>query len=703
MKLKILLLPLITLSLCAGTVYGAQEGMALASPKWEFAGWYGGGCYPNVEFDPQVSGRVYLSSDVAGLWRSDDLGEHWYFINHGLTNLNIPVIAIAPSDSNVLYVGMKKGGVCRSKNAGRDWESCANPGDSISFKRPDSYRSIVVSPSNPAFVVLGTASGLVLYSTDFGDHWRAFRGIKKPFGDGEPVSAIRFSAGGRALWIAAAKGMIKFSLNGGRWTRLEKSPEGITDFFISNYFPNRIYAAGKNSISVSEDAGLTWTSLSPIPRDGIIYRIAVWEKPGKADKILITRRKGWSGGLFYSEDAGHTWTPADKNLKPDVISNPTRRWASVRQKSNSLKADPFHPEVVFRTDEWGVWRSDDYGQTWHEKIVGAPNTVGSDIQITRGGMIYVATLDDGLLRSSDGGKTYKPLFPSRGYKRSVNGHVWRVLVLGRKNIIATSSPWNDKTNQVIISHDGGAHFTIIRKGLPLRRPKKNTAWKEGYPRAFAVNPEYSRQLYLGIDGDDGGGFFVSKDGGETWTRPPRQPGSRKIYNALCVDPLEPKRIFWGAYGPGGGIYRSEDAGESWQKVFNGMKKIFTMAVSADGVILCAGEDDGPVLYISEDRGEHWRLLKKFPVKGSCDAICLDPHNAKIWVIGTVRWGETPGGHIFFSADSGKQWADITGELSDSTGPAAMAIHPVENKLYVLLHHGSVYKTSLSFLKKETSL
>ena len=44
---------------------------------WKFAGWYGGGCYPNVEFDPNIKDRDYLVSDVAGLWRSDDSAAHW--------------------------------------------------------------------------------------------------------------------------------------------------------------------------------------------------------------------------------------------------------------------------------------------------------------------------------------------------------------------------------------------------------------------------------------------------------------------------------------------------------------------------------------------------------------------------------------------------------------------------------------------------
>ena len=40
-----------------------------AGASWEFAGWYGGGCYPNLVLDPHTKGRVYLASDVAGIFR----------------------------------------------------------------------------------------------------------------------------------------------------------------------------------------------------------------------------------------------------------------------------------------------------------------------------------------------------------------------------------------------------------------------------------------------------------------------------------------------------------------------------------------------------------------------------------------------------------------------------------------------------------
>ena len=54
---------------------------------WEFAGWYGGGTFSNSAFAHGKENIVYLTSDIAGIWKSIDLGEKWVPVNKGLRNL----------------------------------------------------------------------------------------------------------------------------------------------------------------------------------------------------------------------------------------------------------------------------------------------------------------------------------------------------------------------------------------------------------------------------------------------------------------------------------------------------------------------------------------------------------------------------------------------------------------------------------------
>jgi hypothetical protein len=55
---------------------------------------------------------VYAASDVAGVFRSTDNGDHWQMQSLGLGNYEVSSFAVDPFDSNTLYAG-----VCRQRVA----------------------------------------------------------------------------------------------------------------------------------------------------------------------------------------------------------------------------------------------------------------------------------------------------------------------------------------------------------------------------------------------------------------------------------------------------------------------------------------------------------------------------------------------------------------------------------------------------------
>jgi len=661
------------------------------SVHWEFAGWYGGGFSPNITFDPNVKNRVYLVSDVAGIWKSDNLGEQWVSINNNLGNLNVSFLEVASSSSDILYAGTSVG-LFRSKTQGKSWELCDTKEGEISFLRPHNYRSLAVSKKNPAKLVIGTKKRRLYSSIDFGASWTSIELPENSSKKDTPISALQYDINEKGLYIALDQEFYYYSFEQKTWKLLFKSSATITDFFISKDDPSLIYLAGAKFLSISKDAGNSWSFSTEIPK-GIIYRIAVVKFRKKSD-IVVIWSKGWDGGIYSSNDSGKTWTERSKNRVFDYALDPTRNWVNGGEKFSSIKVNPFDSRILFATSIWGVFRSDDGGINWREKINGAANTVGSDISISPNGEIYVATMDNGLLKSVDGGKKYQAIFPKQGYREDINGHVWRVIVNPKdsKILIATSSPWNVDLNQVIISQDGGKSFIFVRNGLPSKRPKENTMWEEGYPRAIALDPNHPWIVYLGIDGDDGGGLFVSRDAGWHWQYSKGQPGSRRIYNALAVDPTNSDRIFWGAYGEKGGVYVSEDKGLSWKYVFSQMTKVFDLAINPDGWIYIAGDMDGPAVFISKNNGRNWSLLKKFPDGNTADALLIHPDNAKKIAVSAVKWFGNADGKIYESEDGGQSWSEITGDLPSGQGAAAMAFNFEDSCLYITRYAGSVYKT-----------
>jgi photosystem II stability/assembly factor-like uncharacterized protein len=679
------------------------HGSGNAQDIWKFAGWYGGGCYPYVEFDPSFKNRVYLTSDVAGLWKSDDAGEHWRFINKGIQNLTVATVSVAPSDSRVVYAGTQKG-LFISTDAGENWSACASWGNDIYFTRPGSYRSIAIMDSNPNRLCIGTASGAVLCSDDQCATWRDLSAITAPFDVKDLITSLSFTKGAQYLLVASGQGLSRYSLANNSWDTRNTAIQHVNDLLTSKINARVSYLAADNGIYKSQDYGKSWLPIFSLTTAGKLTRISMYES-SSPQKFAAMWENGWNGGVLLSVDGGATWTGIDKNMQADIAGDPTRVWAVPGGRTTAIKFNPFDASMLFRTDWWGVWKSVDTGASWMEKITGAPNTVVSDIFVDNQNSVYVATMDNGLLRSKDGGVTYKAIFPSTGYRDDINGHVWRVSSPDDSvdNIIATSSPWNLNINQFLMSADGGATFINTKSGLPDARPLVNTLWGSGYPRAVAVDPGDPDTIYLGIDGDDGGGLFISNDGGETWRYSEGQPASKKIYSGLAVDPLNPDRIFWGACGTNGGVYLSEDGGLTWRQVLKDMGWVFEVKAASDGTIYAIGDRGGATIYVSRDHGATWTLLKNFQNEGAGKGFSIDPTNKNRMAVSTKKWDGATGGKIFISEDGGNSWIDISDGLPDNSGAIATAFSRDGKALYIGLGAGSVYKASLPISSSKTIL
>jgi len=679
--------------------------LLLASPvwaqnsyNWQFVGWYGGGTYPNVEFDPSVQNRVYLTSDVAGIWRSDDLGNHWYFVNNGLGGLMVSQIAIAPTNSNILYAATNAG-VYYSTNAGQSWNASDTANNQITFIRPQNYRSLAIDPKNPEHVCVGTQSEQIFCSSNYGQSWQSIAlPISSALQPNQPIPAMFISRDSSTLFVAFSQLVAEYTFSNGAWIPLGKFTNGITDM-IEDKFLNRIYIASGNTFSFTQEYMLgSWATSAPVP-NGVVYRIALSHPTNNTVQVYASwwSSSMYQGGVLQYQQQWSSWLSLDTNFYPDQISDPTRIWASISTVQESLKVDPYNLNVLFRTDNWGAWRSDYAGYSWNEKIIGAPDTVATDIALASNGNIYEASMDDGLLESTNSGGTFTSVFPTT-YANNTAGTIWRVAAIGSTpRIVATSSPWNVNYNQVIVSENGGQTFSVVTNGLPQTRPTVNTVWGTGYPRGLAVDPNNPKTIYMGIDGDDGGGLFVSNDGGYTWNHTPGQPAWKEIYHGLAVDPVNSNNIIWGAVGNNGGVYLSTDKGNSFNLVFSEMDWVFNVAVDPNGLVYAGGSWSGPAVFVSDSTEKNYSLLKQFSggVGGAVDGIAVNPKNPNMIAVSTVNWGNQSPCMYYLSTDKGKTWTAINGNLPAGTGSSLMDFDPKGQYLYITRYAGCVYRINLS--------
>jgi photosystem II stability/assembly factor-like uncharacterized protein len=260
-----------------------------------------------------------------------------------------------------------------------------------------------------------------------------------------------------------------------------------------------LYLGSEEGLYVSDDGADSWRNLQA-PLDGL----QVWSihldarKPGRLLVGTCPSR------LFRSEDCGRSWAEAEAALERDC---PRIKHTRV----TCLAVDDTNPDVLWAGVEIdGVHRSRDGGRTWRPVGAGLSSRDIHALAVVsardgRTRWLLAATNND-LNRSDDGGVTWTPLR------------------------IAEQLPW-------------------------------------GYCRALAQPLGSPETVLVGVgDGPPGGvgGVGLSTDGGATW-RPAALPGpaNSTVWN-FAVHRSDPALIY--AASVSGELYRSSDAGATWVKL-----------------------------------------------------------------------------------------------------------------------------------------
>ena len=128
--------------------------------------------------DPLIQGRVWCGTHHGGVFRSDDDGRSWQSV--GLASRLITAVAVSPTERDVVWVGTEPSTVWRSGDAGRTWQQTSNletlPSSSEwSFPpRPDTHhvRWISCHPLAPERLWVAIEAGALVSTIDGGRTWR---------------------------------------------------------------------------------------------------------------------------------------------------------------------------------------------------------------------------------------------------------------------------------------------------------------------------------------------------------------------------------------------------------------------------------------------------------------------------------------------------------------------------------------------------
>jgi photosystem II stability/assembly factor-like uncharacterized protein len=205
-------------------------------------------------------GRLYASTGD-GIARLDESNGAWT-VALSLRGSGAQCLAVDPSDADVVYAGLREGGVRRTSDGGRTWDDCELPAPGVF--------SVAVS-SIDGTVYAGTEPSALFRSDDGGETWRELTALQelpsRPNWSFPPrpwTSHVRWIApnphDGDLILVGIELGGLMRSVDGGAsWQ--DHRPGAQRDVHSLAWHPRaegRAYEAGGGGAAWSDDGGETW-------------------------------------------------------------------------------------------------------------------------------------------------------------------------------------------------------------------------------------------------------------------------------------------------------------------------------------------------------------------------------------------------------------------------------------------------------------
>jgi photosystem II stability/assembly factor-like uncharacterized protein len=634
-------------SLCAQTL----DENALKGMKWRQIGPFRGGralAVTGVAGDPET---YYFGAVAGGVWKTTSGGLTWTPMTDKTGIMSVGAIAVAPSDSNVIYVGTGEScirgnisygdGMYKSVDGGKNWER-------IGLEDSQHIAKIVVHPQNPDIVfvaALGHAYGSnetrgVFRSNDGGKTWQKV--LYKDNKTGaidlvfDPNNAhILFAA----LWEAQrtpwgmtsggpGSGLYRSGDDGATWKRLEGHglPSGVLGRIgvsVSGADGNRVYAiieAEKGGIYRSEDAGESWKLINPDHRftQRAWYFHHIFADPKNADTVYVLNT-----GVSRSIDGGKSFEPI----------------RAPHGDNHGLWIDPTHPQWMIVANDGGASVSHDTGKSWTTENnqptaqfyhVAADNTVPY--------RVYGAQQDNStvaIASRSDGFAIDRPDWYDVGGGES--GYIMPdprnadIVYAGSYDGLITR--FDKKTGQ---EQDISA-WPLNPMGAGAAELKHRFQWTA----PILISPNDPNVVYHG-----GEAIFKTSDGGMSWTA---------ISGDLTRNDKSKQQ------SSGGPITQDNTSVEYYDTVF-----AIAESPLEKGVIW-AGSDDG-LVHVTRDGGQHWANVtsKEFGEWSLVSIIDASPHAAGAAYMAIDRHKlDDYKPYIFKTSDYGKSWTKITAGLPEN--------------------------------------
>lgn len=454
----------------------------------------------------------------------------------------------------------------------------------------------------------------------------------------------------------------------GRWSSAGPYGGRIDSAALSPLEPGVVFASAHRSVYRSADGGNAWVSTSAGLSTLSSGSTRLAAHPSLAGYLLLAGARG----VFLTVNSGRSWVRRDNGLP---VSNSGFRSVDVVYA-------PSNPAVLYlATEDDGLYRSINGGANW---VATGGSSLPTDlIRIAvdpadpQSLLVWVGDRNTNdfpasQYRSSNGGSSFTPVAGPWDSGGAIREDV--DLLAYNANTPGTVFLAGDFGN--FRSTNSGVSFTALPT-LPLGSSQRL--------QSLAVDSSTTGRLVFGSsDGVllslDNGATFLPRNSGLTVTA-----GDPASIGSVLIDPTNAAR--WLAFGVAGEVFISSNAGLNWAPASGGLRgtAIQTVAVHPTraqrlyaGLRNQRGEATSPALYQSDDNAQSWLRFNAALALDTVNGIAFDlatvssAGSTRMYAIGAdfAPLGQPAAsyrGGVFRSNDGGTTWSP-----ADSFVPAPVA-------------------------------
>ena len=641
------------LAAARGAAVVVDEG-ALGGLSYRSIGPSRGGRVTAVAGHPAHPSTFYMGSTGGGIWKTTDRGQSWYNISDAYLRGSPAVgsIRVAPSDPDILYVGMGSDGIRSNIIRGNGMYKSEDAGDSwrhIGLENAGQIGRMVVHPQNPDIVWVGAIGNPFgpnpergLYkTTDGGETWRATLQIADSVG----VYGVVMEPGNPDVLYAST------------W-RSERKPWSI----ISG-----MQASGGGGIYKSIDGGESWDKLTEGLPSGLIGKIDLTISDAAPQRVYaLVEAPDEERGVYRSDDGGATWRQTSN--QQSLITRPFY--------FTNIHVDPQNPDVLY-IGNVRYFRSTDGGFTW--ELRDTPHADNHDLWINpENPMIQVQGNDGGANVTLDGGETWSTILnqpTAELYQVDVDSRFPYWVYAGQQDNTTIAVPSLPPSEADLAGHQSwwreiGGCETGPAVPRPNIEPLVVYSNCKGRFGRYSELTGQEQQFNVGV---------VSLYG----VNPADLPYRFQRTVPIEVSPFDPNLVFHGSQF----VHRTTDGGRTWEtispdltafiperQVISGAPinrditgeehyaTLYSIAASPHSRDeIWTGANDGPV-HVTRDGGATWTDVTPpgMPAEGRINDVFVSPHRAgKAYVAGYRYLLDDWQPYLYKTEDYGRTWTHLT--------------------------------------------